>query len=150
MRVPPPIWLGATVLTSAIAAMASMGTDQADDAAAVGEQPVLSVQVITPRSREWRDEVLAHGSIVAWHEASVGAELGGLRLIDVRVDVGSRVAAGDVLARFDRAPVEAELSERIAALAEAEAMLTEAEENAKRAESLRNTGALSGRQSRST
>jgi HlyD family secretion protein len=122
----------------------SMGVRDNSDAPAAKEQSVLTVQVTTPREREWRDEVFGHGSIVAWHEAVIGAELGGLRLIDVRADVGSRVSTGDLLARFDSAPVEAELTERVAALAEAEAMLTEAEENSKRAESLRNTGALSG------
>jgi HlyD family secretion protein len=143
MRVRPAIWVGAMLFLLATT-IASMAARESNDAPAAAEQSVLTVQVTTPQVREWRDEVLANGSIVAWHEAVVGAELGGLRLIDVRVDVGSRVAAGDLLARFDTASVEAELSERVAALAEAEAMLTEAEENAKRAESLRNTGALSG------
>jgi RND family efflux transporter MFP subunit len=143
MRVRPQILVGAMLFLLATT-LASMGARESNDAPAAEEQSVLTVQVTTPQVREWRDEVLANGSIVAWHEAVVGTELGGLRLTDVRVDVGSRVAAGDLLARFDTAPVAAELSERVAALAEAEAMLTEAEENAKRAESLRNTGALSG------
>lgn len=125
-------------------AVASTGGRGSSDAPVAREQSVLTVQVTTPREREWRDEVLAHGSIVPWHEAVIGAEASDLRLIDVRVDVGSRVAAGELLARFDPAPIEAELSERLAALAEAEAMLVEAEENAKRAESLRDTGAMSG------
>lgn len=147
MRVRPVIWLGAALVLMATAiAIASIGASEINDAVPVAEQSVLTVQVTTPQSREWRDEVRAHGSIVAWHEAAIGAELGGLRLIEVRVDVGSRVAAGDLLARFDPAPVEAELSERIAALAETEATLIEAEEDAKRAESLRNTGALSGQE----
>ena len=143
MRVRPAIWVGAMLFLLATT-IASMGVRDDNAAPAATEQSVLTVQVTTPLVREWRDEVLANGSIVAWHEAVVGAELGGLRLVEVRADVGSRVAAGDLLARFDTAPVEAELSERVAALAEAEAMLTEAEENAKRAELLRNTGALSG------
>lgn len=124
-------------------AVASMGSRDDSSTPAAEEQSVLTVEVTTPRERTWRDEVLAHGSILAWHEAVIGAELGGLRLIDVRADVGSRVSAGDLLARFDPAPIEAELSERVAALAEAEAMLIEAEENARRGESLRDTGALS-------
>ncbi|HEY0686872.1 MAG TPA: efflux RND transporter periplasmic adaptor subunit [Steroidobacter sp.] len=145
MRVRSAVWFGAaSMLVAAIVAFASIGVDQTDDPEATGEQTVLTVQTTMPQLREWRDEVVAHGSIVAWHEATIGAELGGLRLIDVRVDVGSRVVAGDLLARFDPAPIEAELNERKAALAEAEAALTEADENAARAESLRNTGALSG------
>lgn len=144
MRVRPAIWVGAMLFLLATTIASMSIRDNNDDAPAATDQSVLTVQVTKPQEREWRDEVLANGSIVAWHEAVIGAELGGLRLIDVRADVGSRVAAGDLLARFDTAPVAAELSERVAALAEAEAMLTEAEENAKRAESLRDTGALSG------
>lgn len=143
MRVRVGIWLGAaSALIAAAVAIASMV--KPDVAKVLAEQSVLTVQVTTPQPKEWRDEVIAHGSIVAWHEATVGAELGGLRLIDIRVDVGSRVAAGELLARFDPTPIEAELNERNAALAEAEAVLGEAEEDAKRAESLRNTGAMSG------
>src|SRR5512134_1298169 len=133
MRVRPAIWMGVMLFLLATA-IGSMGVRDTSGAPAVNEQSVLTVKVTTPREREWRDEVLAHGSIVAWHEAVIGAELGDLRLIDVRVDVGSRVSAGDLLARFDPAPVEAELSERVAALAEAEATLTEAEEDSKRAD----------------
>ena len=145
MRIRPAIWVGAaSLLIATTVAIICIGTGEADDAEVPGEQTVLTVQATTPHLREWRDEVVAHGNIAAWHEAVIGAELGGLRLIEVRVDVGSRVAAGELLARFDPAPIEAELNERTAERAEAEAALSEAEENAKRAESLRNTGALSG------
>ncbi len=145
MRVHPAIWIGAMffLLGTAIASIGGRETSDAPTPAAE-EQSVLTVHVTSPRERQWRDEVRAHGSIAAWHEAVIGTELGGLRMIEVRVDIGSRVDAGELLARFDPAPVEAELSERVAALAEAEASLIEAEENAKRGESLRNTGAISG------
>lgn len=143
MRVRLAIWAGAAlvVLSTAIA-IASINSGHSIDTT-VTQQSVLTVQVTTPRVREWRDDILAHGSIAAWHEAAIGAELGGLRLIDVRVDVGIRVAAGELIARFDPEPIQAELNEKVAALAEAEASLIEAEENAKRGESLRNTGAMS-------
>lgn len=145
MRVRPAICLGAaSVLIAAIVVIAAMGDGAAEDATTAPGPTVLTVQTTTPHLKEWSDEVVAHGSIAAWHEAIIGAEPGGLRLIDVRVDVGSRVVAGDLLARFDPTPIEAELRERNAALAEAEAALMEAEENARRAESLRDTGALSG------
>jgi RND family efflux transporter MFP subunit len=106
-------------------------------------QPVLAVQVARPRSQLWSDDVAATGRLVAWDEASIGSELGELRLIDIRVDVGDRVRKGQLLAQFDRASVQAELNERIALLAEAQALLAEADENARRGESLRGTGALS-------
>jgi len=143
MRSRLAIWSGAGVVVMVAAiAFASINSGKPDDAAAT-EQSVLTVKVTTPSVREWRDDILAHGSIAAWHEAAIGAELGGLRLIDVRADVGSRVVAGELLALFDPAPIQAELNEKVAALAEAKASLVEAEENAKRGESLRNTGAMS-------
>src|SRR5688500_16644112 len=106
MRVRPAIWVGAMLFLVAMT-VASMSGRESNDPPAAEDQSVLTVQVTTPQVREWRDEILAHGSIAAWHEATVGAELDGLRLIDVRVDVGSRVAAGDLLARFDPTPIEA-------------------------------------------
>lgn len=143
MRMRPAIYVG--VASAMIAAIVVItGAGEAEDAEPAADQSVLTVQTTSPQLAQWQDEVVAHGSIVPWHEATIGTEIGGLRLIEVRVDVGSRVQAGELLARFDPAPIEAELRERNAALAEAEAALSEAEENAKRAESLRNTGALSG------
>ena len=54
----------------------SMGVRDNSDAPVAKEQSVLTVQVTTPREKEWRDEVFGHGSIVAWHEAVIGAESG--------------------------------------------------------------------------
>jgi HlyD family secretion protein len=105
--------------------------------------PVLAVRVIQPRAQIWGDDIAATGRLVAWEEATIGVELDGLRLIDIRVDVGERVKKGQLLAQYDPAPAQAELNERIALLAEAQALLVEAEENARRGESLRDTGAIS-------
>jgi RND family efflux transporter MFP subunit len=139
------VWLGAAlVLAVSVIALASVGHGGGEvESTPPDEQPVLTVQVTTPRQREWRDDIAAQGSVLAWEEATIGAQLGGLPLVEIRADVGSQVAAGELLARFDPAPVQAELNERIAMLAETEALLAEAEQDAARAQSLKGTGALS-------
>ena len=135
--------LGAALLTAGTVAVALLISESPGAEPARDAQPVLAVQVTTPRSQLWSDDVAATGRLVAWEEAVIGAELGELRLVDIKVDVGDRVRKGQLLAEFDRASVQAELNERIALLAEAQALQAEADENAARGESLRNTGALS-------
>jgi RND family efflux transporter MFP subunit len=50
----------------------------------------------------------ASGAIAAWQEASIGAQVGGYRLVEVLVNVGDEVAKGQVLARFDPALLQAD------------------------------------------
>lgn len=103
----------------------------------------LTVAAVTPKQVLWPEFVSANGAIGAWQEASVGAEVAGVRLIEVLADVGDQVVAGQLLARFDPAPMESALAQQQAALAEAEARLTEAVANAERAAYLRKTQMLS-------
>lgn len=88
----------------------------------------------------------ANGNIAAWQEASIGAESNGLRLTDVRVNVGDVVKAGQVLAIFSADTVLADVAQSRASLLEAQANAAEAAANADRARSLQATGALSQQQ----
>jgi RND family efflux transporter MFP subunit len=88
----------------------------------------------------------ANGGIFPWQEAGVGAEVQGLRVNDVRVDVGQSVQRGQVLATFAAEGVVADVAVARAALAEAQANATEALSNAERVRSLQNSGALSNQQ----
>jgi multidrug efflux pump subunit AcrA (membrane-fusion protein) len=88
----------------------------------------------------------ANGGIFPWQEAGVGAEVQGLRVNDVRVDVGQSVQRGQVLATFAAEGVVADVAVARAALAEAQANATEALSNAERARSLQTSGALSNQQ----
>ena len=88
----------------------------------------------------------ANGSIAAWQEAIIGAEVNGLRLATVRANVGDRVKRGQVLATFAAEMPQAELAQSRAAVAEAEALLAEAAANAQRARDLQASGALSAQQ----
>ncbi|MBS0444929.1 MAG: efflux RND transporter periplasmic adaptor subunit [Proteobacteria bacterium] len=103
----------------------------------------LSVSVVRPQSGSLPLAVRANGNIAAWQEASIGTEANGLRLADVRVNVGDVVQKGQVLATFAADTVRAEAAQTQAAIVEAEAALAEASANAERARSLKASGAMS-------
>lgn len=106
-------------------------------------KPVLTVEVTSPQIAEWPVTLTANGSIFAWQEAIIGAEVNGLQVSQVSVNVGDRVTRGQVLARFARDSVDAAVAEQIAAVEEAKARLDDAHANAERARTLTNSGGLS-------
>lgn len=138
------------ICVAAVAAVAAVPSTVAAQPAeaprAAAARPALTVTVVTPEPREMPLAVVANGSVFAWQEAAVGAEGGGWRLAEVRVNVGDRVRKGDVLAVFASELAEADLAQARAAVAEAEAALAEAAANARRARDLEATGALSAQQ----
>lgn len=109
-------------------------------------KPALTVTVTAPEQAMLPVTLTANGNLAAWQEASVGAEASGLRIAQVRVNIGERVRRGQVLATFAADTVRADLAQARAALAEAEANAAEAAGNAARARSLQATGALSASQ----
>ncbi len=140
--------LVATPIAIALAALAVTVAVYAADkpAASAAPKPALSVTVTTPQSASVPMKIAANGNITAWQEASIGTEANGLRLAEVRVNVGDVVKRGQVLATFTPDTVAAELAQTRAAVAEAEATLAEASANAQRARELQATGALSAQQ----
>jgi HlyD family secretion protein len=106
----------------------------------------LTVTVTQPASSSWATKLTANGSIAPWQEASVGAEINGLRLNDVKVNVGDMVKRGQVLATFASDTVQAEIAQQAAVIAEAEAALAEAQANAARARALQDSGAIPAQQ----
>ena len=108
--------------------------------------PALTVELIQPQQRELPLVLQANGSVAAWQEAVIGAEVGGLRLAEIRGQVGDPVRKGQVLAVFDREPVEVDVAQSQAALAEAEANLQESRVNAERVRQVIDEGALSAQQ----
>ncbi|HPU51767.1 MAG TPA: efflux RND transporter periplasmic adaptor subunit [Burkholderiaceae bacterium] len=133
---------GVTIFLVAALSGGSVGAS-APAAAATQPQPALVVDVVSPTRADVTDRLPANGSITAWQEASIGTEIGGLRLADVKVNVGDNVKKGQVLAVFSIDTVRAELAQAQAALAEAQATLAEAQSNAARARQVQGSGALS-------
>ena len=145
---PKPLLLAASAVAMAVALLlAPLGTlAQAAADKANAPKPALTVTVDAPSRATWSQMLSANGNVAAWQEASVGAEANGLRLAEVRAQVGDRVKAGQVLAVFDAEGVRAEVAQSRAALAEARANAAEAQANADRARSLQTTGAMSEQQ----
>jgi RND family efflux transporter MFP subunit len=118
-----------------------------------GPRPALVVTVVRPERAELADTLSANGSVAAWQEASVGAEVNGLRIAEVRAQVGDTVKRGQVLAVFapdtvraDVANAQAALAEARAAVGEAQASAADAQSNAERARQVEASGALSAQQ----
>lgn len=110
------------------------------------DRPSLAVTVITPKTALLPMTITANGNITAWQEASIGNETNGLKLDDVKVNVGDVVQRGQLLATFSPRTVMVELAQTRATVAEAEAVLTETKDNVQRAIELQATGALSAQQ----
>ena len=118
----------------------------ADEPKANQPRPALTVTTAQPQRTAVPLRLAANGNVAAWQEASIGAESNGLRLTDVRVNVGDVVKAGQVLATFAAETVQADVAQVRASLLEAQANAAEAAANAERARSLQATGALSQQQ----
>ncbi len=135
----------ATLCVAALSVAASLSTAQ-DKPTAPGPKPALSVALIVPQQAPLAQTLAANGNLAAWQEASIGAEAGGQRLTEVRVNVGDRVTRGQVLAVFATDTLGAEAAQARAAVAEADAAAAEAAANADRARTLQASGALSASQ----
>lgn len=131
-------------LAAVAMALASWRADEAPASRAL--TPVMSVTLTAPRAAPLALQVPATGHVMAWQEASIGAETEGLRLTEVNVNVGDQVTRGQVLAAFNAALVRADVAEAHAAVAVAEAEAQEADGNARRANLLEGSGAMSAQQ----
>ncbi|WP_421956402.1 efflux RND transporter periplasmic adaptor subunit [Polaromonas sp.] len=102
----------------------------------------LTVELIAPQSSEWPQELRASGAVSPWEEIAISPETGGLRVAELLVNVGDRVAHGQLLARLADATVRAELAKQQALVAQAQASLQQAAGNLKRAQGVDVAGAL--------
>ncbi len=115
----------------------------ASAAAASSPKPSLTVTVAKPARSNLPIRLQANGNITAWQEASVGAEVNGLRLASVNVNIGDVVRKGQVLAVFASETTKADSLQSQASLAQAEASFENAKADADRARSIQDSGALS-------
>ena len=139
--------LVAVGLLAATGALVFSGASRAADEPKAGQpRPAMTVSTAQPQRTSVPLRLAANGNVAAWQEASIGAESNGLRLTEVRVNVGDVVKAGQVLATFSAETVQADVAQVRASLLEAQANAAEAAGNADRARSLQATGALSQQQ----
>jgi HlyD family secretion protein len=157
MKLPEPVFsrlnrlhrawpLSATALLVAVGLVGVSVRSPAADAPAVAPKPALTVSVAQPRTASLANGLLANGNVVAWQEASVGAEVNGLRLAAVHVNVGDVVKRGQELARFAADTAQAETLQAQAAVLQAQAQFESAQADANRARSIQDSGALSASQ----
>ncbi len=143
---PPARFLVAAALATLQLCAPAAAADEKKPGTGAAAKPALTVTLVQPQSAMLALSIPANGSIAAWQEAIVGSEAVGLRLADVRVNVGDGVKRGQLLASFASATVEQDMAQARATLAEAEAALAEASANAQRARELQGSGALSAQQ----
>ncbi len=98
--------------------------------------PALTVAVGPVVTRRMASSVVGDGSIVAWQELVIGAEVGGLRIVEAPLDEGMPVRAGELLARLDDSVIAAQTAQAVAAVGEAEAFLDFARQEETRSETL--------------
>ena len=137
----------AAAFTLPVAHSTTTPADPAAAAAAADNDPVaLAVQAVTAQERLWPLTIDANGSMAAWQEAVVAAEVGNVRIAELMVDVGARVKRGQTLAMLDSATTRAEVAQLQAALAQTQASLAQAHADAQRTRVLQDSGALSAQQ----
>lgn len=137
----------AIIAFAVIATLALTATKgQSEHAKTAEAKPSLIVNTTKPALAAWPIRLTAGGNIAAWQEAVVGAEIDGLKLSAVNVNVGDWVQKGQVLAQFSKDTMNQALAEQGAMVAEAEAVLSEAKANAVRARLMQKSGALSAQQ----
>lgn len=138
--------IGGAVAAALILLVSVTRSGKDAEVTADGPQPSLSVNTETPLPMRMSQRISANGNVEAWQEAVIGANVSGLVLAEVKVNVGDVVKKGQVLATFSSQTVAAELEQSRARAAEAEASALEAEANAERAKKVADSGALSAQQ----
>lgn len=140
------ILIAACALSAVALAIFLSKSGAAKEVKVVTAKPALTVTTALPQQGNLPVKLSANGNITAWQDAIIGAESNGLRLVQVLVNVGDQVKAGQVLAVFDSNTVQAEVAQAKASLLEAQANAGDAADNAARARTLANSGALSAQQ----
>ena len=142
------VWPALLLLPLLALSVSKAATEKSEKSAttATAATAALTVTVIKPQLADFPQKVSANGNIAAWQEAIIGSEANGLRLVDVKVNVGDVVKKGLLLASFATETLDADLMQAKASLQEAEATGREAINNADRARTLQNTGAMSNQQ----
>jgi HlyD family secretion protein len=139
------LYIGVAVVVIGIAIWMATSSDEKANAPAVAAS-ALTVSTIKPQEDSWPQTITANGNVTAWQEAIIAAEVGGLRITELLVEVGANVKRGQELALLAPETIKADFAEGEANLAVAKANLIEAKSNADRSRSLTGSGALSKQQ----
>lgn len=124
-------WLG--IDTNKIVAVLHPGGEQTKDE--VPAQVLApAITVVKVERRALSETVLVTGTLVPREEILVAPEVEGLRVLELKVDVGDRVKRGAVLAVLERTQLDAQLAQNTASLARADASIAQARSMIEQAE----------------
>ena len=140
-----PTFLVAMIAVQGVFALPEAALAEGSDQPAIA---ALTVTTTLPRLDDWPVAIPASGSLTAWQEAVIAAEIGGLRVVALTADVGDQVRCGDVLAELSQASVRADLELEQARVKQAQAALSEALANGERARNLAGRATLSEQESK--
>ena len=104
-------------------AMTAVGAEAPADAVRAPTPP--AIRVVSAERRELVETLVVTGSIVPRQEASVGVDLSGMIVQELRADEGDMVTKGQVLAVLDRSMLDTQLAQVEANRAQAEASVAQ-------------------------
>lgn len=105
--------------------------------------PMQLVSTATPSQRMLRATATVSGVWVAREEVTIGSPLEGLRVVEVLVESGEQVSAGQLLVRLERTVLESQARQAEHAVRRARAEYTQASEQYQRVQRLLPPGAIS-------
>jgi RND family efflux transporter MFP subunit len=109
----------------------------AGEAAVKPAEPIIpAVTVIKPKVSTVTESVVVSGSLEPREEIMVAAEVDGLSIAELLAEEGDKVEKGQVLARLNKATLEAQLDQNTAQIVRAEAAIAQAESQIAEAEAL--------------
>lgn len=107
----------------------------AQGATTAESRAVISVNITKPLRQNLPLRISANGAIGIWQESTLGSDVAGLRITELRAEVGDKVERGQVLATFSTESLRIELIQAMANLTEVEVSLKEANNHAELAQS---------------
>ncbi len=137
------LWLtggGIAALIAVLFVLSRLGGDDNIEAPAPTAQAVSVIQV---QARAFETEVSLNGEARPVRDIQVAAPATGVRILQILVDEGDTVRQGQAMARLDTALSTAQTRAAQANVAEAESASVRARGEYERAESIRDSGALS-------
>ena len=130
-------------VTAALLLSACGGQPDSNTEPATAGSAALAVELAQVLQAPLARHVTVSGAVAAWQEMQLGVELSGLRIADVKVEVGDRVKRGDVLVTLDARTLDSELQMADAALNEARAGILLAKSQLDRGDALKSRKLIS-------
>lgn len=137
------LWLTGGAIAAVIAVLFVVSRLGGDNHIQVEAPTAQAVSVIPVEVRTFESEVSLNGEARPVRDIQVTAQASGVRILQILVDEGDFVRQGQPMARLDNALATAQTRAAQATVAEAESAAVRARGEYERAESIRDSGALS-------